>query len=209
MDIFAHRAIFDGKENSKYGIAKNLQLGFGIEIDLRCDSRGVYLSHDYPNLAELFNSVCSLLKNSNSTIALHIKKLSCTMEIVKLLENFDIKNCFLFDSDYKFILNKSANFEVAFYASSKPKKIDARILWCDEIKEKWYSQNLINKLHNENKILYAVSRELVTKSDLSEIFNDWKRLIDLGFDGICTNHPVELHKFLTNYDYKTDDISVM
>jgi len=200
IDIFVHRAILDGKENSKDGVVKYIQLGFGIELDLRCDSRGVYLSHDPSNYGELFSNVCSLLKNSKSLLALHIKELSCIEKIVELLKKHDLTNCFLFDSDYDFILNKSSNYEVAFYADCRPKKVGAHKLWCDEIKEKWYSKNLIEKLHDEGKILYAVSRELVMPSSFTEIVDDWQRLLELGFDGICTNYPEEIKNFLESHN---------
>ena len=33
-------------------------------------------------------------------------------------------------------------------------------------------------------------------SNLSEITEDWNRLVKLGFDGICTNFPKQLREFL-------------
>lgn len=201
IDIFSHRALFHKVENSKKGIINCIQLGFGLELDLRCDSRGVYLSHDLSGTGELFSDVCSFLKDSKSPIALHIKELECVENTVDILYQYDVKNCFLFDSDYEYILKKSSKFEVAFYANSKPQKTNAKIFWCDEIKEKWYSKNLIEKLHYEGKILYAVSRELVMPSSLPEIVDDWKRLIELGFDGICTNFPEKLNKMIKNQNF--------
>ena len=53
----------------------------------------------------------------------------------------------------------------------------------------------IENLHKQNKILYSVSRELITSSSMDEIRSEWFRLIKLGFDGICTNYPLELQKF--------------
>jgi glycerophosphoryl diester phosphodiesterase len=198
IDIFSHRVLFNGIENSKDGILNAIQFNFGLELDLRCDSRGIYLSHDPSNSAELFSDICSLLNNSKSPIALHIKDLKCTEKIVSLLHEYDVKNCFLFDSDYDYILERSTKFDVAFYANSKPQKNTAKIFWCDEVKEKWYSNQILEELHNQGKTLYAVSRELVISSSLSEIINDWTRLIELGFDGICTNFPTQLNELLKN-----------
>jgi len=198
IDIFSHRAIFHGVENSKKGIIYCIQSDFGIELDLRCDYRGVYLSHDLSETGELFSDVCSFLQDSKSLVALHIKELECIEKTVELLHQHDVKNCFLFDSNYEYILKKSSEFEVAFYANSEPEKNNAKFFWCDEVKEKWYSKNLIKKLHDEGKILYAVSRELVGPTSMPKIIDDWKRLIDLGFDGICTDFPEKLNEFIKN-----------
>ena len=196
IDILSHRALFNGIENSKDGITNAIQSNFGLELDLRCNSRGVYLSHDQSNFGELFYDVCSLLSNCKSPVALHIKELQCTDQVVSILHEYNVKNCFLFDTDYNYILTRSANFDVAFYVDSKPKKNDAKIFWCDEVKEKWYSKQIIEELHDNGKTLYAVSRELVMNSNLSEITEDWNRLVKLGFDGICTNFPKQLREFL-------------
>ena len=46
IEIFAHRAIYENKENSLDGIAYNLKSGFNIEIDVREKNDKFYLSHD-------------------------------------------------------------------------------------------------------------------------------------------------------------------
>ena len=196
IDIFSHRALFNGIENSRDGIIDAIQSNFGLELDLRCNSRGVYLSHDKSKSGELFANICPLLINYTLPIALHIKELECTEKIVDILNDYDIKNCFLFDSDYDYISNKSRKFNVALYVNSKPVKNNAKIFWCDEVQEKWYSKQIIKELHDDGKILYAVSQELVIDSNFSEIVKDWNRLIEFGFDGICTNFPKQLYEFL-------------
>ena len=196
IDVFSHRVLFNGIENSKDGIINAIQFNFGLELDLRCNSRDIYLSHDPSNSAELFSNICPLLNNSKFPIALHIKDLKCTEKIVSILHEYDVKNCFLFDSDYDYILDRSTTFDVAFYANCKPQENTAKIFWCDEVKEKWYSKQILEELHDQDKILYAVSRELVIPSSLSEIICDWNRLIELGFDGICTNFPTQLSELL-------------
>ena len=201
INIFSHRAQFHGVENSKKGIINCINSGFGLELDLRCDYRGVYLSHDLSKTGELFSDVCPFFKNSRSLIALHIKELECVEKTVELLHQHDVKNCFLFDSDYEYILKKSSKFDVAFYANSEPQKNSAKIFWCDEVKEKWYSKNIIKKLHGEGKILYAVSIELVMPARMPEIIDDWKRLMKLGFDGICTNFPEKLNEIIKNQNF--------
>ena len=46
ISIFAHRALYNNLEHSELGIKYYLDNHFNIEIDLRINSGGVYLSHD-------------------------------------------------------------------------------------------------------------------------------------------------------------------
>ena len=196
ISIFAHRALYNNLEHSELGIKYYLDNHFNIEIDLRINSGGVYLSHDRTHKAISLESICPLLKNSQVVIALHVKELECVTSTIKLLNTYGIKNCFLFDTDYNLVKNMSQNFEVADHINSNPSQITSKILWCDEIQEKWYSSKRINDLHKQGKIIYAVSCELVKSSTFEQIVQDWKKLIDVGIDGICTNYPLELHKFM-------------
>ena len=42
-----------------------------------------------------------------------------------------------------------------------------------------------------------MSKELIKPlCDKSEIKLEWERLAKLGFDGLCTNHPIECFNFL-------------
>ena len=199
IEIFAHRAIFDLQENTLQGIKKYMQLNIGLELDLRINKKGVYMSHDKTGQGESFDEACRTLKNSNCKIALHIKELDAVTEIIKIINKHSINNnCFLFDTDYERICSLvRRNVEVAFYASQKPENIRARILWCDEVRAPWYNKETISNLHKENKTLYAVSKELINSHTKSEIISDWDRLLDLGFDGICTNHPIELASYVS------------
>jgi glycerophosphoryl diester phosphodiesterase len=78
--------------------------------------------------------------------------------------------------------------------------METKILWCDEISEKWYGQKIITKMHKNNKIIYGMSLEVVKTCNESEVLVEWKRLIDLGIDGICTKFPEKLMKFVREGD---------
>ena len=41
-----------------------------------------------------------------------------------------------------------------------------------------------------------MSLEVVQKCDEKEVISEWKRLIDLGVDGICTKYPEKLIQFV-------------
>lgn len=194
--IFAHRALFNSKENTLAGIRHYIDIGLGLELDLRFNKNGVYLSHDPSETGESFERSCPYLAKSKSFIALHVKELHAIPNIVKLVKKFSLKNFFLFNQNYELMVQQAEDCEVGYYSSKIPSyNIKAKILWCDEVEEQWYSTKIINELHKENKILFAVSKELVTKCSSTEMIHEWKRLIQMGFDGICTNYPEKLEKF--------------
>ena len=200
-EIFAHRALINSEEHSVKGILQYLDLGLGIELDLRKNSRGIYLSHDPTNSGILFRDMCPFLLKSKSTVALHVKELLALQDIKDIIDEFSLKRIFIFDTDYEYISKMFSNTDVAYYASEIPNNnINAKIFWCDELKEKWYTKENIDKMHMNNKTIYSVSRELVKQSTMEEIYDDWKRLIKVGFDGICTNYPLELQQFWRTFD---------
>ena len=41
-----------------------------------------------------------------------------------------------------------------------------------------------------------MSPELISSVGMNQIKKEWKYLVKMGFDGICTNHPMELKKWL-------------
>ena len=201
--IFAHRALMNSQEHSFEGISYFAELGLAMELDLRNSSAGIYLSHDHTGKGILFNDICPILSKSDSLIALHIKELEVLPNIFELVNKFKLKNFFIFDSDFERMCSVFDNQYVGFYANMTPQnKHSAKILWCDEIKENWYSIQNIENLHKQNKILYSVSRELITSSSMDEIRSEWFRLIKLGFDGICTNYPLEIQKFWIEVEKK-------
>jgi glycerophosphoryl diester phosphodiesterase len=195
-EVFAHRAIFQNKENSVEGIENNLKLGFNVEIDVRKNDFGIYLSHDPKNEGEeLFENTCKIIKNYAKKIAIHVKEDFDIQEIIDLILKYNIEEkCFIFTTSEKKI--KTEDVDVAIYQTNNNIPNDTKIFWCDESNGEWYN----NKLFLENKkcknIIITMSRELLMESNFKEIKLDWKRLCRLGVDGICTDFPNELKKFM-------------
>ena len=195
LEIISHRAICNSDESSLVGIKNCIKFNFGIELDIRNNENDVYISHDKSSNALLLKDACSYLKNSNIKKFFHIKEHYAIDKTLLLISKFNLKNYFLFCVENNDILS-SKNIPTADYINKKPFMTNSKILWCDETKEKWFDEKIISQLHQQQKILYGHSIELIRNSSLIEIQNEWKRLNDLGFDGICTNFPLECSKFL-------------
>ena len=196
LKIIAHRVLFNGIENNIKAIPCFKKLDIGIELDLRYNKNGAYISHDKTDQGILFEEACKISLNSNILMALHIKEIDVVKDAIRLLEKYSLNNYFMFNTenyDLSKIINKD---NIASYVSQKQNKINADILWCDEINEKWYSKELISELHEKNKIIYSMSLEVVTSCNESEMINEWKRLLKIGIDGICTKYPMKLNLLL-------------
>lgn len=201
LEIFSHRAMLNATENSLEGISNCVKHNFSFELDLRYNDQ-VYLSHDKNSFNVLFKDACKILQNSKSFIALHIKEFSAIPHIVKILHNFSIQNnlfIFMTDVDYEKIKNiTNDDIKVAYYASNLPSIKDSKFYWCDEIQSKWYNKKTLKDLHTNNFFCIAMSSELTKKVSKQEIYSEWNRLINLDFDGICTDFPLDLKNFVEN-----------
>lgn len=196
LEIFAHRALLNGIENSVKSIPFYKKLGIGIELDIRYGNNGVYISHDPVESGDLFEDVCKICSNSKIRLALHIKEPKAMTEVMELLKKYSINNYFLFNTENFKFLEITEQEKIAAYLSQKQDKVKEKILWCDEIQSKWYTKEIIAEIHKKNKIVYGMSLEVVKTCNESEIFMEWNRLIDLGIDGICTKYPEKLIKFV-------------
>ena len=65
IEIFAHRAIFENKDNSLKGIERCLKSGFNVEIDVRKKDESFYLSHDPQENGDSFYMACEIIKRKD------------------------------------------------------------------------------------------------------------------------------------------------
>ena len=201
LEIFVHRAMLNANENSLDGILNCVKNNFSLELDLRYNEY-VYLSHDKDSPNTLFEDACKILQKSKSLISLHIKEFFAIQNTIEIIKKFSLQNnSFLFMTDFAYtdIKNIATNsVEIAYYASNLPLITNSKFYWCDELQSKWYTKKILEDLHVHNFFCIAMSTELTKKANKQEIQFDWERLINLGFDGICTNFPLELKDFADN-----------
>ncbi len=195
LEIFGHRAMFNGIENSIEAIPYYKKLGIGIELDLRCKNNEIYVSHDPTNEGDSFEEICKKCEKTDLKMALHIKENETINQAIKFLKKYSLKNYFLFDTE-NFEYDESIdNIKIAQYVSKKEKNIKRKILWSDESQEQWYSEEIIKNLQQKNKLVYVMSLEVVEKCNEKEMYLEWERLINLGVNGICTKYPEKLMRF--------------
>ncbi len=196
--IFAHRATYNSKENTLDGIKFYAENRINLELDLRKNNE-LYLDHGQNGKGDSFKDACKILKNSNIQVALHIKQFKIISELQKIIKDYSIeRKCFLFMDDVEYIKLRngiSRNIEIATYMNKKMSS-QSKIIWCDELKEKWFNKKIISEFQKGGKELIAMSPELISSVDMNQIKEKWKHLVEFGFDGICTDHPIELKRWL-------------
>lgn len=204
MVIFSHRGIgFGKKENSIEAISAAIQDGFCVEVDLRLKGDTIILSHepgqnrqDEPE----FNRLLEIIeKRQDILFALHLKEDSRVLFHKVAQAVRQLKNCFLFVTDFRqedFInqmFEAVGSEHLALYVMDKD--IDpllagkADYFWLDETKGPVYQD--LGYFDSFHKKVICCSPELFLKDykDRISLFND-KVFAREDLFGICTDFSI-------------------
>ena len=162
-------------------------------------------------LEEALN-LCKQFNSSQSKIFIHIKNINESKAIaicVSLVKKYKLEeNCFIFAVDgmeiplIKQVKKLNANIKAGLYLPENSKNFTkgkfkiADFIWVDEVNTKWFSEDMVQLAHKLKKKIYAVSPELIPESKFSNNYQQrWRDIKEMGFDGICTDHPYELQRY--------------
>ncbi|MBI2079393.1 hypothetical protein HYT84_01400 [Candidatus Micrarchaeota archaeon] len=104
--ILAHRGFWKDRseQNTLESLVKSLDLGFGIETDLRDRLGEIVISHDPPSektqltLEKMLNTFQDHKNYKNVYYAMNIKADGLERSVIEILDRYGIsKNCFVFD----------------------------------------------------------------------------------------------------------------
>jgi glycerophosphoryl diester phosphodiesterase len=215
MIILAHRGNLNGidhsTENSSAVIRASLEAGFGIETDIRRDASGsLYISHDPATLTEDNNADAhaQLWRHfPNCEIALNVKELGYPEQLVEFLQRHQLlQQVFLFD--FELLESRPGETAARIQALSPAVRLAARvsdrhgesieqaaaiaasIIWLDEFDSLWVTADVVRRLKDQDRTIYAISPEIHGFS-MAETETRWKQFQDWGLDGICTDYPVK------------------
>jgi glycerophosphoryl diester phosphodiesterase len=201
MIVISHRGYWkrSHEKNSLIAFERSFSLDFGTEMDIRDYKGELVISHD------IADENCILAKEmldiyseygGNLTLAFNIKSDGLQMKLKKLLEEYDIKNYFVFDMSIPdglqylkediALFTRESEYEVspAFY-------VEASGIWLDEFKGHWITQEVIERHINSHKKLCIVSPDL-HKREYQKEWEHYKKIEKkLGLNNImiCTDFP--------------------
>jgi glycerophosphoryl diester phosphodiesterase len=220
-DILAHRANLDGPkpalENSFAATQRALELGFGIETDLRRDSqKRLYIAHDpqtwtaendFVKFAALFR------KFSGRTIAMNVKELGYEADLITLQKSGGLGGkSFYFDfellepkspgSSQRLIHKLPGGGETSMAArlSDRGESIEqclaipANVIWADEFDSLWLTRKEVGTVHAADRKFYAISPELHGFDEAARL-KRWRQFKDWKIDGLCTDYALSAREF--------------
>jgi glycerophosphoryl diester phosphodiesterase len=219
--ILAHRANLTGPrsvaENSLAACARALELGFGLETDLRRDASGVfYISHDagprtpensLEEYSELFR------KYPKAELAINVKELGYEAELIALMKSGKLgAQSFYFDFELlepktpgaaqkklKSLPGGNA-VRVASRLSDRNEpltqclSIPGEVVWGDEFDKLWLSASEAKQVRASGRLLYMISPE-IHGFDIPTMRRRWQDFKDWGVDGVCTDFAIEAKEF--------------
>jgi glycerophosphoryl diester phosphodiesterase len=223
MVILAHRANLEGPnpklENSLEATQRALEMGFGIETDLRRDAdRQFYISHDLqPRTPEndfgLFSELFQ--KFSDRVVAMNVKELGYEKDLIGLQTSGAMgRHSFYFDFELlepatpgrtqKMLraLAGNDNVGMASRLSDRNEPLDqclsipAHVVWADEFDSFWLTREHIEAVHAAKRQVYAISPE-IHGFKKTEQLQRWREFKEWGIDGLCTDDALEARAFFT------------
>ncbi len=167
------------------------------------------VTQDLCSLKEL----CTLIektKNKNSLVFIHIKKIEDIGPVITEIGKYNLQDrirVFAVDEieeDFRRIMKgEYPTFQIGLYLPENSENFNAEkfeqvgFIWVDEITIPWITKEKVELAHSLGKPFYAISPELIPESIFNkDVEKRWKELLEMNVDGICTDLPGRLIKFL-------------
>ncbi|MFH1520291.1 MAG: hypothetical protein ABID61_01470 [Candidatus Micrarchaeota archaeon] len=216
--IISHRAICESneQENSLAGIQTSIKNGFGVEIDVRQDKEGrLVLSHDElskanKSLVTLDEAFVELSKRTIGVGAIHVKDKTAVSAICDRIVKHNLqRRVFVFGTEEdsipvaEMVKSIRSDILVAIHISANSKLPSQKQLEVADIL--WVDEAVIGTL--DQKIPHLAKelgiRTIATSPELNNLTSNnieayWRKLLDYGYDAICTDYPQRLAKIIKN-----------
>ncbi len=204
MLILSHRGYWKTPEekNSVIAMERSFSMGFGTETDVRDYKGELVISHDIPDESAIsFRQFLDIYSqyDKNLYLALNVKADGLQAKMKNILEEYKLKNYFVFDMsvpDGLIYLKHNMNaFTRQSEYEKEPSFYDkARGVWLDCFEGDWIDQDVINGHLSNQKMVCVVSPDLHKREHL----NVWKKYLPLRQKNnffLCTDYPEEAKIF--------------
>ena len=207
MKILSHRGFWNAaaEKNTAIAFERSFLNGFGTETDIRDYKGELVIAHDIADGTNIsLKTFFELYKRFNDSLflALNIKASGLQKKLRILLEQYRIKNYFVFDMSVPDALQYLKLDIVSFTRESEyeinPSCYErAAGVWLDEFHSPWVDKKTIKNHLKYMKTICIASSDLHGR----EYLEDWKRFkhieSDLNIDNLmlCTDHPQKARSF--------------
>jgi len=221
MIVFSHRANLNGPnpeaENSLSATRAALELGFGLETDLRKNGDGrFYIAHDSGAWSESndFAQFSRLFQeHAGACIAMNVKELGYEKDLVDLMLSGRLgTNAFYFDFELLepqqpgrtqnliHSLPRGPKVRMAARLSDRGERMEqclgipAKIVWADEFDSLWLERHHVETVQREGRRFYVISPELHGFGEADRL-RRWADFKAWGIDGLCTDYALQAREF--------------
>lgn len=199
--ILAHRGYWktEDEKNSLVAFDRALDLGFGIETDVRDHGGELVISHDVPvgscmPFSEFLNLYSA--KNATGCLALNIKADGLASRLVQELGNANVKNYFVFDASVPDFIQLAAAGLRSFIRLSDVEadlslQGQAGGAWLDSMYNEYFPAEKLVWAKDQFEHVAVVSPELHRRPHL-DAWNQWRMNVDFAEENtlmLCTDMP--------------------
>ena len=201
IKILSHRGYWKKVEekNTIQAFENSFSHGFGLETDIRDLNGKLVVSHDIPiEFALSVDELFTLYKKygSNFCLAINIKSDGLHELLIKLLDEYDIKNYFLFDMSVPdAVIAKMKGLNIFTRQSEYEQTCSlyhyAQGVWMDEFESPWITNEHILEHIKNGKMVCIVSPELHGREYMEKwmIYKELNKIKGIDNVYLCTDFP--------------------
>ena len=204
MNILCHRGfwVHESEQNTEKSFVDCVELGFGIELDIRVRSGHLVVAHDTDvHSAPFFEDVLSALKGFSSYIAVNIKEDGLCSQASRLCNKYGIRH-YLFDMSVPETVICARNSLPYFtrlseYESATLLDNNAAGFWVDSFDDQWFDDVFLERLLSSGKEVAVVSPELHGRryDEVWSLLRDFNKNTNLS---ICTDFPKHANEYFND-----------
>jgi hypothetical protein len=207
IEPICHRGFWrsPGEKNTEAAFRRSLELGLGIETDIRDRNGEAVIAHDVGDGGVMTLAAFFQLYNeypARPVLALNIKADGLQGLVKTEIERYGIERYFVFDMSIPDLLGYRAQ-RIRYYARVSEYEIspigidNADGVWLDQFENDWVGDAAVRRFNEMNKDVCIVSPEL-HRRDPRDAWSAYRKLADGPGQGriyLCTDFPSRAQEF--------------
>ncbi len=202
MRILSHRGYWKepDERNSNAAFIRSLELGFGLETDVRDCAGRIVVSHDMPTGRESsLEQLLRMFQKKNLPLALNIKADGLAVSLRRALQACEIDDWFCFDMS---VPDMRSYLDAELPVFARMSEVEREPPWIDEVTGIWwdsfsgsgYDIDRIARFLQDGKRVCIVSPELHNRP-YQPLWRAIESLCDRAELMLCTDYPEQARKF--------------